>query len=74
MKMGEYFDAVADAFGLPRPPRLPRAELKAAVSPATLSFMSESRQLDNGRIKRELGVRLRYRTVNEALDRIASAG
>jgi nucleoside-diphosphate-sugar epimerase len=74
MKMGEYFDAVADAFGLPRPPRLPPSELKAAVSPATLSFMSESRQLDNGRIKRELGVRLRYRTVDDALAQLAGAG
>jgi hypothetical protein len=32
-----------------------------------LSFMSESRQLNNMRIKRELGVRLQYRTVQEAL-------
>jgi hypothetical protein len=39
------------------------------VSPVTLSFMSESRQLNNMRIKRELGVRLRYRTVQEALTR-----
>jgi nucleoside-diphosphate-sugar epimerase len=69
MKMGDYFDAVADAFDLPRPPRLPRAELAQAVSPVTLSFMSESRQLNNMRIKRELGVRLRYRTVQEALTR-----
>jgi nucleoside-diphosphate-sugar epimerase len=67
MKMAEYFDAVADAFGLPRAPRLPRAQLAQAVSPVTLSFMSESRQLNNTRIKRELGVRLRYRTVQEAL-------
>jgi nucleoside-diphosphate-sugar epimerase len=74
MKMGEYFDAVADAFDLPRPPRLPRAELKTAVSPAALSFMSESRQLDNGRIKRELGVRLRYRTVEATLEQMARAG
>jgi nucleoside-diphosphate-sugar epimerase len=74
MKMGEYFDAVADAFGLPHPPRLPRAELVAAVSPATLSFMSESRQLDNARIKRELGVRLRYPTVGEALGQMAARG
>jgi hypothetical protein len=35
--------------------------------------MSESRQLNNTRIKRELGVRLRYRTVQEALNQIASA-
>jgi nucleoside-diphosphate-sugar epimerase len=71
MKMGEYFDAVADACNLPRPPRLPREQLRQAVSPATLSFMAESRQLDNARIKRELGVRLRYRTVDVALVRMA---
>ena len=67
MKMAHYFDAVADAFGLPRPPRLPRAELQQVVTPALLSFMSESRRLRNGRIKRELGVRLRYPTVGTLL-------
>ena len=67
MKMAEYFDAVADAFRLPRPPRLVRAELQQVVTPALLSFMSESRRLSNGRIKRELGVRLRYATVAQML-------
>jgi nucleoside-diphosphate-sugar epimerase len=67
MKMGEYFDAVADAFGRARPPRLARAELQAALSPLALSFMSESRRLDNARIKRELGVRLRWPQVETAL-------
>jgi nucleoside-diphosphate-sugar epimerase len=67
MKMGDYFDAVADAFGLPRAPRLPRAQLSAAVPPMLLSFMSESRRLRNGRLKRELGVRLRYARVQDAL-------
>ena len=67
MKMAAYFDAVADAFQLPRPPRLPRAELQQVVTPALLSFMSESRRLGNGRIKRELGVRLRYATVAQML-------
>lgn len=67
MKMAAYFDAVADAFQLPRPPRLPRAELQQVVTPALLSFMSESRRLSNGRIKRELGVRLRYATVAQTL-------
>ncbi|HEX2604038.1 MAG TPA: sugar nucleotide-binding protein, partial [Oxalicibacterium sp.] len=69
MKMGEYFDAVADANGLPRPPRLPRAELEKQVTPTMLSFMSESRRLSNTRIKSELGVRLRYPTVDIALRR-----
>ncbi|WP_202414345.1 SDR family oxidoreductase [Duganella flavida] len=67
MKMAHYFDAVADAFQLPRPPRLPRAELQQVVTPALLSFMSESRRLQNKRIKRELGVRLRYPTVADTL-------
>jgi nucleoside-diphosphate-sugar epimerase len=67
MKMGDYFDAVADVFGKPRPPRLPRTELEQQVSAVTLSFMSESRRLENGRIKRELGVRLRHPHVLEAL-------
>ncbi|HYD81267.1 MAG TPA: SDR family oxidoreductase [Paucimonas sp.] len=69
MKMADYFDAVADARGLPRPPRLPRAELEKAVSPMLLSFMSESRRLSNRRIKEELGVRLRCENVLRMLAR-----
>jgi nucleoside-diphosphate-sugar epimerase len=62
LKMGEHFDAVAGAFGLPRAPRLSRQALRAAVSEMQWSFMSESRRLDNTRLKRELRVRLRYPT------------
>ncbi|NMG45756.1 NAD(P)H-binding protein [Aromatoleum toluvorans] len=65
MKMGDYFDFAADCFGLPRPPRLSRSELAGRLSPMALSFMSESRQLDNRRIRRELRARLRYPTVRE---------
>jgi nucleoside-diphosphate-sugar epimerase len=71
MKMGDYFDAVADAFGLARPPRVARAQLAAEVSPIKLSFMSESRRIANHRIKRELGVRLRYPDVRAALPAMA---
>ena len=67
MKMAAYFDAVADAFSLQRPPRLPRSVLREQVSPMLLSFMSESRRLSNDRLKRELGIRLRYRTVADGL-------
>lgn len=67
MKMGEYFDEVADAMQLPRPPRLPHAELAKAVSPMLLSFMSESRRLSNRRMKEELGARLRYAQVSDLL-------
>ena len=67
LKMGDYFDLVADAFKLPRPPRLPRAQLEAMVSPMLRSFMSESRQLDNARMKRELRVKLQFATVFEGV-------
>ncbi|MFA5370760.1 MAG: SDR family oxidoreductase [Sideroxydans sp.] len=60
MKMGAYFDAVADAYGLPRPPRLSRIEVKQQVSPMMWSFMNESRRLNNSRMKRELKVKLRH--------------
>jgi nucleoside-diphosphate-sugar epimerase len=70
MKMADYFDAVADAFGMQRPPRLARAELQTAVSPMLLSFMSESRQLDDTRLRRELRVRLRHPDVATTLARL----
>ena len=62
LRMGEYFDLAADLYGLPRPPRISRAAARAALPPALLSFMSESRRLDNTRLKRELRLRLRYPT------------
>ena len=68
LKMGEYFDLVADRFGLPRPPRISREDAEKALSPVQLSFMSESRRLDNRRISRELRVRLRYPQVAEGVD------
>jgi len=67
LKMGEYFDLVADRCGLPRPPRLPRAQLRAAVSPLTYSFMSESRRIIGERIDRELHLRLAWPTVADTL-------
>ena len=67
LKMGDYFDLVADRCGLPRPRRIARAEAERTLSPTRLSFMSESRQLENRRIKTELGFRLRYPTVVDGL-------
>ena len=67
LRMGDYFDLAADLCGLPRPPRISRAEATAQLSPLQLSFMSESRRLDNRRLKRELKLRLRYPTVAEGL-------
>ncbi|WP_345811444.1 NAD-dependent epimerase/dehydratase family protein [Paraburkholderia sp. PREW-6R] len=67
LKMGEYFDEVADAFGLSRPPRISREQAEQQIEPTLLSFMRESRRLVNRRLKRELGVRLRYPGVQDFL-------
>ena len=67
LRMGDYFDAVADAFALPRPPRLARADAAACLSPAQLSFMGESRRIGNRRLKNELKVRLAYPLVGEGI-------
>ena len=67
LKMGEYFDLVADHCGLPRPPRLSRAEASARIPSNLLSFMNESRRLSNRRLKTELRFKLRYPTVRDGI-------
>jgi nucleoside-diphosphate-sugar epimerase len=67
LKMGDYFDLAASLFGLPKPPRLPRDQARSALPLMLLSFMSESRRLDNMRMKRELRIKLRYPHVRDGL-------
>lgn len=69
-RMGDYFDLVAERFGLPRPPRVSRAEADRLIGGNLRTFMSESRRLVNRRLKQELRLKLRYPTV---LDGIAAA-
>lgn len=67
MKMGDYFDLAADLMGLPRPPRIPRASASEVLPLMLLSFMSESRRLDNTRMKKELRLKLRVPHVRQGL-------
>jgi len=71
LKMGAWFDMVADAFRLQRPPRVGRDEAGERIAPLLLSFMSESRRLSNARMKRELRVKLRFPTPQTLLQQIA---
>jgi nucleoside-diphosphate-sugar epimerase len=67
MKMGDYFDLVADQFGLPHPPRISREAADREIPESTLSFMRESRRLANRRLKKELRVTLRYPSVTQGV-------
>jgi len=73
IRMGDWFDLVAERAGLPRPPRIPRAEAANRIAPDLLSFMCESRRLANRRMKENLRVRLRYPTVFEGVPRFMGA-
>lgn len=66
-RMGDWYDKLAAAHALPRLPRVTRAEAAQRLSPTMLSFMNESRRLDNTRLKRELRLALRYPTVDAGL-------
>lgn len=66
-RMTHYFNAVADAFGLARPPSISVDEARRRLSPEMLSYLNESRRLDNRALVEELGVRLKYPNVELAL-------
>jgi len=67
LKMGDYFDLAASLFGLPKPPRISRHDANTALPLMLLSFMSESRRLDNTRMKQELRLQLHYPHVRDGL-------
>lgn len=72
LKMGDYFTKVAAALSLPPPPRISRVQAEQALEPMLMSFMRESRQLDNRRLTEELRYRLRYPTVDCFLASLSS--
>ncbi len=62
-----------ELLGLPIPPLLPWEQTAPAMSAMARSFYSENRRVRNDRLKRELGVTLRYPTYREGLHAIAGA-
>ena len=54
-----------ELLGVTPPPEVPYDE--AELSPMARSFYADNRRIANARIKRELGVRLRYPTYREGL-------
>jgi nucleoside-diphosphate-sugar epimerase len=62
-----------ELLGKPVPPEIPWTEIEPTLSAMARSFYSENRRVRNDRIKRELGVVLRYPTYREGLRAIAAA-
>jgi len=73
--MTDYFNKVADLYGLPRPRQIGFEEARTHMSAEMMSYLEESRRLDNRRMLNELGVRLSYPTLSEGLaDSVAMNG
>jgi nucleoside-diphosphate-sugar epimerase len=70
---GDLVAYACELLGRPVPPALPWAEVEPTMSAMARSFYSENRRVRNDRIKRELGVALRYPTYREGLRAIAGA-
>ena len=57
----------AQLLGVAPPPEIPFAQAAVTMSPMALSFWQECRRAKNDKLKRELGVTLRYPTYREGL-------
>lgn len=65
--MTAYFNRVADALGLPRPPEVGLDEAQEALSPGMLSYAVESRRIGNRRLLDTLGIELEYPDLDATL-------
>ena len=65
--MSRYFKAVAERLGLPPPPEISWQEAQTVLSPGMLTYLRESRRIDNRKMLTELGVVLRYPTLEQGL-------
>ena len=58
--MTDYLRLVAELAELPMPPEIPLDEAQLSYSSELLSYLDESRRVNNARMRTELGVQLRY--------------
>lgn len=65
--MTEYFNTIADYCSLPRPPLVNWDEAEKTISKGMLSYLKESRRMDNSKMIEELEIQLIYPTLKEGL-------
>jgi nucleoside-diphosphate-sugar epimerase len=63
----DYLQHVASIARLPPPPLISRAEAERTATASSWSFLAESRRADNGRMLRELDVRLEYADLDRGI-------
>jgi nucleoside-diphosphate-sugar epimerase len=58
--MTDFFYRVADLLGIPRPPAITLEQARRQLGEGMLSYLAESKRIDNRRLREELGVQLMY--------------
>jgi nucleoside-diphosphate-sugar epimerase len=69
--MTSYFNACADLLGCPRQPQVSMAEARRVMSPLMLSYVTESRIVDNALMLERLKISLKYPTMMNGLQNCA---
>jgi len=72
--MTDFFHCVADRLGIPRPPAITLEEARRRLGGGMLSYLAESRRIDNRRMLAELGVELRYPDLDAGLRSCVAKG
>lgn len=65
--MAQYFNTVAHVFGLPAPPAIGLREARQRFSAEMLSYLDESRRIDNRKMLHDLGITLQYPNLEAGL-------
>jgi len=65
--MTEYLRSVARLAGIDEPREIPLDEAQLSFSPEYLSYLTESRRIDNSRLLREFGLQLRYSNIEQGI-------
>lgn len=68
--MTQYFNIAADLLGLPRPPQVSMEEARRVMTPMMLSYLTETRRMDNRRMMEKLGVTLLYPDLQSGLKNV----
>ncbi len=68
--MTQYFMAVADKLGFPRPKQVSMDEAKQVMNPMMLSYLTEARRMDNLKMLEQLEITLQYPDLESGLENV----
>jgi nucleoside-diphosphate-sugar epimerase len=68
--MTQYFNTVCDLLGLPRLPQIDMQEARQVMNPMMLSYLTETRRMDNRKMMEQLDVTLMYPDLSSGLKNV----